>query len=82
MFLGAFTPASRSSAALAPSFERLFDETFDRLPGHGGGGEAAQRSPALNLAQTGRGYSVKLEFDGEQTAHTGSQSIDKNPRSP
>ena len=52
MFLVPFTPASRSSSALARSFDRLFDDTFERLAGYGGDGEVAQRSPALDVAET------------------------------
>jgi HSP20 family protein len=64
MFLVPLTPASRSSSALARSFDRLFDDTFERLAGTTGDGEVAQRSPALDVAETEHGYSVSLDLPG------------------
>ncbi len=44
---------------------RLFDDTFDRFfaPAHASEGVAA-RSPALDVSETERGYTVKLEMPG------------------
>jgi HSP20 family protein len=54
-------PTSRESRQLS----RLFDDTFERFfsPVAGTDGVAA-RSPALDVAETDRGYTVKLEVPG------------------
>jgi HSP20 family protein len=61
MFLVPLTPASRASSELARSFERLFDDSFERLTGYAGDGA---RSPAIDVAETPAGYSVWLEVPG------------------
>jgi len=46
---------------------RLFDDAFDRFFGPIGTpvpGEAALRSPALDVSESDRGYTVKLEMPG------------------
>jgi HSP20 family protein len=54
-------PTTRESRQLS----RLFDDTFERFfnPVAGNDG-VALRSPALDVAETERGYSVKLEVPG------------------
>ena len=59
MFL---VPMTRHSADLARSFDRLFDEGL-----FGGPNRAetpATRSPALEVAETEQGYSVRLDLPG------------------
>jgi HSP20 family protein len=60
MFL---VPMTRHSAALARTFDRLFDDTFDRLfatePLRGGA-----RSPALDVSESNDTYTVKLDLPG------------------
>jgi len=63
MFLVPFSPASRSASDFARSIERLFDDSFDRLGGYSGS-EVAQRSPALDVAETEGGYKVSLDLPG------------------
>lgn len=58
MFL---VPMTRSSSALARSFDRLFDDTFDRVYG---GTESTLRSPALDVAETEGGYAVSVDLPG------------------
>lgn len=54
-------PTSRESRQLS----RLFDDTFERFfsPVAGNDG-VASRSPALDVAETERGYTVKIEVPG------------------
>ncbi len=63
MFL---VPMTRESRDLARSFDRLFDETFGSaafgVPATRG--EATTRSPALDVAESDRTYTVKLEVPG------------------
>jgi len=64
MFL---VPMTRNSAELARSFDRLFDEgLFDRFfaPARSEGGAVATRSPALDVTESERGYTVKLDLPG------------------
>ena len=60
MFL---VPMTRSSSELARSFERLFDDGFDRFFG-----PAPQngnpRTPAIDVAESERAYTVKLDLPG------------------
>ena len=46
MFLVPFSPASRTARDFAHTFERLLDDGFER------GAKIAQRSPALDVAET------------------------------
>ena len=63
MFLVPFSPASRSASDFARSIERIFDDSlFDRPVASGA--EVAQRSPALDVAETDGGYSVSLDLPG------------------
>lgn len=66
MFL---VPMTRESRDLARSFERLFDDAFggsffSGLPAARGEGAVATRSPALDLVESDRAYTVKLEMPG------------------
>jgi HSP20 family protein len=64
MFL---VPLTRNSTELARSFDRLFDDgMFERFfnPARGEGTPANLRSPALDVAETERGYTVKLDLPG------------------
>ena len=60
MFLVPFT----RNAELARSFDRLFDDSFDRFFGLTPAAEGAPRSPALDVTENDRGYTVKLEMPG------------------
>ena len=62
MFLVPIT-RSRSASGLARSFDRLFDDSFDRLFGAGGADDAL-RSPSLNVAETELGYQVSIDLPG------------------
>jgi HSP20 family protein len=54
-------PMSRESRQLA----RLFDDTFDRFFSAPNGGDGVgARSPALDVAETERSYTVKLDLPG------------------
>jgi HSP20 family protein len=57
MFLVPFSSANRSAGDFARSIERLFDDGFVRS-------ELAQRSPALDVAETEKSYSVNLDLPG------------------
>ncbi|MBL8343122.1 MAG: Hsp20/alpha crystallin family protein [Rubrivivax sp.] len=65
MFL---VPVSRESRDIARSVDRLFDEAFGGFFGApataGPRGETAARSPALDVAESDRAYTVKLEMPG------------------
>ena len=63
MFLVPFSPASRSASDFARSIERIFDDGFFDRPA-ASGAEVAQRSPALDVAETEGGYSVSLDLPG------------------
>jgi HSP20 family protein len=60
MFL---VPVSRSASGLARSFDRLFDDSVDRLLGAAQGG-GALRSPSLDVAKTEQGYTVSIDLPG------------------
>ena len=59
MFL---VPMTRNASELARSFDRLFDDSFDRFLSPSAPG--AQRSPALDVAESDRAYTVKLDLPG------------------
>ena len=59
MFL---VPMTRNASELARSFDRLFDDGFDRFFAPSAAG--AQRSPALDVAESDRAYTVKLDLPG------------------
>jgi HSP20 family protein len=62
MFL---VPMTRNSSELARSFERLFDDSFDRLfTPAAQGGNGGLRSPALDVSESDRAYTVKLDLPG------------------
>ncbi len=64
MFL---VPVSRN-AEFSRSLDRLFDDTFDRYFGprqqEGGDAAAAQRAPALDVAESDKAYTVTAELPG------------------
>lgn len=60
MFL---VPVTRSASDLARSFDRLFDDNFDRFFGNAGS-DSALRSPSLDVAETERGYKVAIDLPG------------------
>jgi len=63
MFLVPIAPANRSASDFARSLERLFDDSFfDRS--RSSGAHVAQRSPALDVAETDAGYSISLDLPG------------------
>ena len=55
---------SRSSNELARSFERLFDDTFERFFGMVPRTEGAARTPALDVAESDKAYTVKVDLPG------------------
>lgn len=58
MFIVPFTRESRQ-------LSRLFDDTFDRVFGPGNGSDTpAARTPALDVVESERNYTVKLEMPG------------------
>ena len=62
MFL---VPLTRRNADLARSFDRLFDDSlFDRLSGNNRGTTVATRSPALDVTEAERSYTVTLDLPG------------------
>jgi HSP20 family protein len=61
MFL---VPLSRNSSELARQFDRLFDDTFDRLLSPTAQDSAGRRSPALDVTESERAYSVTLDLPG------------------
>lgn len=62
MFLVPIT-RSRSASGLARSFDRLFDDSFDRFFG-ASGSDGALRSPSLDVAETEGGYQVSIDLPG------------------
>ena len=62
MFLVPFT---RTTSELARSFDRLFDDSFDRFFSSATAPAAdAPHSPALDITETERAYTVKLDLPG------------------
>jgi HSP20 family protein len=62
MFL---VPMTRDSRPFPSNLDRLFDDTLSHFFGAPAArGEAAARSPALDVAESDRGYTVKLEVPG------------------
>lgn len=65
MFL---VPVSRNAPEFARSLDRLFDDTFERYFGtrqqEGGDAAAAQRVPALDVAESDKAYTVTAELPG------------------
>jgi HSP20 family protein len=61
MFL---VPMTRSASDLVRTFDRLFDESFDRFFVGVPNGNAVKRSPALDVAESEQAYTVKLDLPG------------------
>ncbi len=59
MFL---VPMTRNASQLARSFDRLFDDGFERF--FAPSTRDSQRSPALDVAESDRAYTVKLDLPG------------------
>ena len=59
MFL---VPMTRNASQLARSFDRLFDDSFERF--FAPSTQDSQRSPALDVAVSDRAYTVKLDLPG------------------
>ena len=63
MFLVPLSPASRSASDFARSLGRLFDDSFfERSTANGA--DVAQRSPALDVAESEGSYSVSIDLPG------------------
>ena len=62
MFL---VPMSRNASDMARSFDRLFDDSFDRFfaPAAQSGADSP-RSPALDVSESETAYTVKLDLPG------------------
>jgi HSP20 family protein len=60
MFL---VPLTRNASELSRSFERLFDDSFDRFFSPAAQGSNL-RSPALDVSESERAYTVKLDLPG------------------
>jgi HSP20 family protein len=62
MFL---VPVPRHRSHLVRSFDRLFDDSFERILGNGATAESdATRSPALDVAESDLAYTIKLDMPG------------------
>jgi HSP20 family protein len=62
MFL---VPMTRGSSELARNFDRLFDEGFDRFFAPAAAdAEGRPRSPALDVSESDRAYTIKLDLPG------------------
>ncbi len=61
MFL---VPMTRSASDLVRTFDRLFDESFDRFFVGAPNGSAVKRSPALDVAESEQAYTVTLDLPG------------------
>ncbi len=61
MFL---VPMTRNASELARSFDRLFDDSFERFFAPSTQGQASLRSPALDVAESDKAYTVKLDMPG------------------
>jgi HSP20 family protein len=62
MFL---VPMTRNASELARSFDRLFDDSFERFFAPAAqNGNGAPRSPALDVAESDSAYTVKLDLPG------------------
>lgn len=61
MFL---VPVSRTPVEFNRGLDRLFDETFDRLFQASGSGDAGVRSPALDVSESERAYTVQMDLPG------------------
>jgi HSP20 family protein len=57
-------PVTRSSSDLTRSFDRLFDDTFQRFFNPVPAMESASRNPALDVAESERHYLVSMELPG------------------
>jgi len=61
MFL---VPVTRSASGLVRTFDRLFDESFDRFFAGAPAVASVARSPALDVAESEQAYTVTLDLPG------------------
>ena len=61
MFL---VPINRSASGWVRNFDRLFDESFDRLFSGADAAAAWARSPSLDVAESEQAYTVTLDLPG------------------
>lgn len=61
MFL---VPVTRSASDLARSFDRLFDDSFERFFAPAAQNGTGARIPALDVSESERAYTVKLDLPG------------------
>jgi HSP20 family protein len=59
-----FPLTTKSSNDLTRSFERLFDDTFERFFGLAPRAEGGARTPLLDVAESDKAYTVKLDLPG------------------
>jgi HSP20 family protein len=59
-----FPLTTKSSNDLTRSFERLFDDTFERFFGVVPRTEGGARTPLLDVAESDKAYTVKLDLPG------------------
>jgi HSP20 family protein len=60
-----YVPMTRSASDLARSFDRLFDDRFERFfAPTAQGGDAQARIPALDVSESERAYTVTLDLPG------------------
>jgi HSP20 family protein len=65
MFLVPVSRLSRDRSHLVRSFDRLFDDSFERIVANGAAAESdTTRSPALDVAESDLAYTVKLDMPG------------------
>jgi len=61
MFL---VPVNRNVSDFTRSLERLFDDSLGAWAGDNQGAQSAMRSPALDVSETDKAYTVKLDMPG------------------
>ncbi len=65
MFLVPLSRLSRDRSHLVRSFDRLFDDSFERIVANGAAAESdTPRSPALDVAESDLAYTVRLDMPG------------------
>ena len=55
---------TKGSNDLARSFERMFDDTFERFFGLAPRAEGSARTPLLDVAESDKAYTVKVDLPG------------------
>ena len=59
-----FPMTTKGSNDLARSFERMFDDTFERFFGLAPRAEGSARTPLLDVAESDKAYTVKVDLPG------------------